>query len=189
MAKSLHQMTSQELGKLFPIYLTEHDPKWKFLFSDEKNRLTEKLGDEFLVRVDHIGSTAIPGILSKPTIDILLQVAENTPNQTIKDCFEKLGYIFIAKPENPPPHMLFVKGYTPEGFKGQAYHVHVRYPGDWDEIRFRDYLCQHPAEAKAYARLKIVLSEKYKYDRDGYTDAKVQFVKAINREAKELKDK
>ena len=45
--------------------------------------------------------------------------------------------------ENSAPHIMFAKGYTPEGFAGQAFHVHVRYKGDWDEIYFRDYLLRH----------------------------------------------
>jgi GrpB-like predicted nucleotidyltransferase (UPF0157 family) len=86
----------------------------------------------------------------------------------------------LHKPENPPPHMMFVKGYTPEGFLGQAFHVHVRYPGDWNEIRFRDYLRIHNTIAKEYEALKIRLAQKYQYDRDGYTEAKSDFIEKIN---------
>jgi len=75
--------------------------------------------------------------------------------------------------------MMFAKGYTKGGFKVQAYHVHVRYSGDWDEIYFRDYLIKNAAAANEYAALKQQLAEKYKNDREGYTGGKDGFVKRI----------
>jgi GrpB-like predicted nucleotidyltransferase (UPF0157 family) len=93
---------------------------------------------------------------------------------------QKLGYRYLGQQCSPPPaHWYFVKGYTPEGFKGQAFHVHVRYAGDWDEVRFRDYLLAHPDTAGEYGRLKQDLKRSYEYDRDAYTLAKTAFVKRI----------
>ena len=95
------------------------------------------------MKIDHVGSTAIPGLKAKPTIDILLQISEQIEIQKLKDTFKSLGYLINDHPENPAPHLTFVKGYTAQGFKGQAYHVHIRYIGDWDEVRFRDYLIKN----------------------------------------------
>lgn len=81
--------------------------------------------------------------------------------------------------------MMFLKGYTPEGFKGQAYHVHVRYRGDGDELYFRDYLLAHPETAKEYGELKLKLKKQYEHDRDGYTDAKTDFIQRIINLAKQ----
>jgi GrpB-like predicted nucleotidyltransferase (UPF0157 family) len=81
------------------------------------------------------------------------------------------GFIYNRQPGNPPPHMMFMKGYTPEGFKGQAFHVHVRYGGDWNELYFRDYLEEHPDVAAKYEALKMQLKGKYEFDRDAYTAA------------------
>ncbi|MFX4261478.1 GrpB family protein [Pelotomaculum propionicicum] len=80
---------------------------------------------------------------------------------------------------------LFMKGYTPEGFKGQVYHVHVRYSGDWDELYFRDYLISHPDVADEYGKLKLELKNRFEFDRDAYTDAKTDFIKKATRLAKE----
>ena len=91
-----------------------------------------------------------------------------------------MGYHLIPKPENPPPHLMFVKGYTPEGFRGQAFHLHVRYAGDWDEPYFCEYLRRNPAVAAEYARLKRELAARLRNDRDGYTGAKSQFIMRIN---------
>ena len=90
---------------------------------------------------------------------------------------ETIGYIYSPQPTNPAPHMMFMKGYTPEGFKGQAFHVHVRYSGDWDELYFRDYLIAHPDVADKYGKLKVELQKKFEHDRDGYTFAKTGFIK------------
>lgn len=65
--------------------------------------------------------------------------------------------------------MMFLKGYSNQGFKDQVFHVHVRYNGDWDELHFRDYLLVHPEIAEEYGKLKTELQQKYKYDRDIYT--------------------
>jgi GrpB-like predicted nucleotidyltransferase (UPF0157 family) len=68
-----------------------------------------------------------------------------------------------------------------EGFKGQAYHVHVRYRGDWDEIRFRDYLIKNKEVAKEYETLKLGLAEKYRNDREKYTNSKTEWIEKINK--------
>ena len=81
--------------------------------------------------------------------------------------------------------MMFMKGYTPEGFKAQAFHLHIRYSGDWDEPYFRDYLLAHPDTANAYGELKVKLQKLYAHDRDGYTDAKTDFIQEITNRAKE----
>jgi len=85
---------------------------------------------------------------------------------------------------------MFMKGYTSHGFEGQAYHIHVRYPGDWDELYFRDYLKSHPETAEEYGNLKLELKTIYQYDRDAYTRAKSDFINEINKLArKEFPDK
>ena len=75
--------------------------------------------------------------------------------------------------------MMFIKGYTEKGFKGQVFHAHVRYDGDWDELYFRDYLLTHPETAAEYGRLKMKIKQKYEYHRDAYTDAKTDFIQKI----------
>jgi GrpB-like predicted nucleotidyltransferase (UPF0157 family) len=188
MAKELNKMTPEELGILFPIILAEYNPEWPAFYLKEETRIKKSLPSGTLFRISHIGSTAIPGLISKPTIDILLEVSEKTEDQSIIDSFIELGYQFISRPENPAPHMMFVLGYTPKGFRGQAVHVHVRYPGDWHEIRFRDYLQTHPESREEYEKLKQELAVRYRNDRDGYTDAKEEFIRRIHNLAGSSKD-
>jgi GrpB-like predicted nucleotidyltransferase (UPF0157 family) len=178
--KDLHEITVNELGQLFPIIIKDYSDKWSDLFKEEAKLITDSFTQTEIVKIDHIGSTAIPRIKAKPTIDILLQVAEQIDIQRLKDTFKLLGYEINARPEKPPPHLTFVKGYTKCGFKGQAYHVHIRYRGDWDEIRFRDYLIKNKEIAKEYESLKLEFAEKYKHDREAYTDSKTEWLEKIN---------
>lgn len=179
-SKDLHKMTLEKLGQLFPIIIQEYSEKWVSLYLSESKRIVNSFSPSEIVRIDHIGSTAIPGLKAKPTIDILLQVSEHTDLHKIKTIFKALDYHINEHPDNPPPHLTFVKGYTRKGFKGQTYHVHLRYKGDWDEIRFRDYLIQHKEIAKEYETLKMELADNYKNDREAYTNSKTGFIEKIN---------
>ena len=76
------------------------------------------------------------------------------------------------------------KGYTPEGFAERVFHIHLRLSGDHDEYYFRDYLREYPAIAKQYEALKLSLWKPYEHDRDGYTNAKGDFIRAITARAK-----
>ena len=178
--KSLNGMTIAELGKLFPIIITEYSDKWADLYKSEAKLITDSFLQTEILKIDHVGSTAIPGLKAKPTIDILLQISAQTEIQKLKDTFKSLGYLINNHPENPAPHLTFVKGYTKQGFKGQAYHVHIRYRGDWDEIRFRDYLIKNKEIAKEYETLKLELADKYPNDREAYTDSKTEWIEKIN---------
>lgn len=72
--------------------------------------------------------------------------------------------------------MSFNKGYTPKGFADKVFHIHVRLKGDTDETLFRDYLISHPEAAKEYEKLKLSLLKSFEHNRDGYTQAKTDFV-------------
>lgn len=182
--KSLHNLTTKELGQLFPIIIQDYSDKWIELYNAEEQFIIDSFDESEIVSIEHIGSTAIPGIKSKPTIDILLQVSEQVDIQRLEHTFQSYGYHLTKQPDNPPPHMTFVKGYTEQGFKGQAFHVHIRYQGDWDEIRFRNYLINHKDVAKEYETLKLELADKFKYDREAYTNSKTDFIKKINKLAR-----
>lgn len=184
MAKKLEGMSLHELGKLFPIIITEHNPEWKKLYEKERIVIESAVGKSSIVRISHFGSTAVPGLAAKPTIDILLEIVEETDNDDFITKIKSLGYLYSHKPNNPAPHMMFMKGYTPNGFEGQAFHLHVRYSGDWDELYFRDYLIQHPEIAKEYGILKHQLKDKYENDREAYTNGKTDFIREVTRRAR-----
>ena len=191
MSKSLSEMSLKELWQLFPIILKEHNPEYKNWYSAEKEKLEAVLSVENIERINHIGSTAVPGLLAKPTVDILLEISREAEISKVEAELKNAGWILMHKnKEDENLNLVFNKGYTPEGFAEQVFHLHIRYLGDWDELYFRDYLRAHPEIAQKYRELKKSLEEKYKHNRDGYTEAKTEFINKWTIEArKELKQK
>jgi GrpB-like predicted nucleotidyltransferase (UPF0157 family) len=179
MPKNLDEMTDEERWRLFPVILTPHDPAWAKKYLKEKEVVERAAGSNNVVRINHIGSTAVPGLIAKPTIDILLEIKDSADTSALITGMQKAGYRHLEQPDKPPPQMMFIKGYTPRGFKGQVFHVHIRYSGDWEELYFRDYLISHPGAAMEYARLKVELRQKHEFNRDAYTDAKGEFIAHI----------
>ena len=180
MSKSLSEMTLEELWQLFPIIISEHKDCWKNQYEEEKQNLISLLnGDD--IRINHIGSTAINNIRAKPIVDILIEIPKNTSMEDIKARLVNGGYICMAENEN---RKSFNKGYTDKGFAEKVFHVHLRYYGDNNELYFRDYLNCHPDIAEEYERLKLSLLKKYEHDRDGYTNAKSEFVEKYTNLAK-----
>lgn len=184
MSKPLEEMTNEELWQLFPIILSAHNPAWISSYLKEEAILEVVVGIRNIVRINHIGSTVVPNLIAKPTIDILLEIKDETDTELLVSNIQSIGYTCSEQPNNPAPHVMFKKGYTPQGFVGQVYHVHVRYDGDWDELHFRNYLLAHPDLADEYGALKLELQKKQDHDRDAYTNAKTDFIERITRLAR-----
>ena len=185
MSTPLQEMTNEELWVLFPIILSEHRAEWTKFYEQEKDSIISALGTKNISRINHIGSTSVPGLIAKPTIDILLEIPTDADIPSLTAALISAGYICNMQPNNPAPHLMFMKGYTPQGFRGQAVHLHVRFPGDWDELYFRDYLRSHPETAKSYGKLKQNLQLRYEHDRDAYTEAKTDFIHEATRLARQ----
>ena len=183
MDKALKDMSLEELWQLFPIILKEHNPEYEIWFEQERRNIIHALGNSKVCRINHIGSTAVWGLISKPTVDILLELPENYDMKNVKKRLEQDGWI-LMKNELNVQTMVLNKGYTPQGFSKKVFHLHVRPFGDWDELYFRDYLRKHHEVANAYGELKIKLLDKYKHNRDAYTDAKSNFIKDVTSKAK-----
>jgi len=169
------------LGRLYPIVLREHTDAWAEWFLKEKVFLVSVFGDN-VIRINHIGSTAVPGLLAKPTVDILLEISDDVDLVPITETMTSAGYI-VNTPEKDL--IMYIKGYGSHGFDGQTAHIHVRRGGDWGEVYFRDYLIVHAEAAEEYAALKRELKEKFEHDRDEYTAAKGKFVEAYTALARE----
>lgn len=173
MRQDFSKVTEEMLSALFPIILQPYDKAWAEYYLTEREFLKSVFG-EHLLRINHIGSTSVPGLTAKPTIDILLEISSDTDLTPITERMEDEGYV-INTPKKDL--IMYLKGYTPRGFEGQCVHIHVRNSGDWDELYFRDYLILHSDIVQEYVKLKLLLKEQYTHDRDGYTDAKGEFVK------------
>ncbi len=188
--QNLDSLTKEELGRLFPIEIVPPNAKWAELFDKEKKIIIDALGKQTALKVEHFGSTAVTGLSAKPTIDILVEI-KSTPDlkDLIIEKMKNIKYHFIWRTDFGPPYMMFVKGYTSSGTKGQTYHIHI-VPKDhtlWDAIYFRDYLKQHTETAKEYEKLKYQLASKYKNDREAYTTAKTEFIIRVTELAKKEK--
>ncbi len=180
MGKPLSEMTLEELWELFPIFLTEHKDCWAEWYEDEARTLRSILSPG--LELHHIGSTAINGIWAKPIIDILIEAPDMAALSKADKALKAAGYICMSQVGD---RVDFNKGYTPEGFAEQVFHLHLRLLGDHDEPYFRDYLNEHQDLAKEYERLKLGLWKQYEHDRDEYTRQKTDFVREHTARAKE----
>lgn len=183
--QSLSDMSLEELWRLFPIILHHHNSAYSDWYLEQKMQLEKVLGKEVVLRINHIGSTAVEGLMAKPTIDILLEVNKECNKDWLKQQLSKLGWVLMSSQDKPEWSMVWNKGYTTEGFAEKVFHLHVRYLGDWDELYFRDYLIVNPHIADKYGMLKQELQKKYEFNRDGYTEAKTEFVQQYTKEARE----
>ena len=159
MEKKLSEMSLEELWKLFPIYLTEHQPYWKEWYTDEESFLKNRVPK--IERISHIGSTAINSIYAKPIIDILVEISKDYCLSDYKEVIVKSGYTCMSETSD---RLSFNKGYTEEGFAERVFHLHLRYIGDNDELYFRDYLIEHANIAIEYERMKLKLWKKYEFN-------------------------
>lgn len=185
MMKPLDEMTLEELWQLFPIILKDHNADYANWYTEEKQRLEIALGESGFDRINHIGSTAVKGLIAKPIIDILLEVGEHILIPQLIETLQNRGWLLMYE-EDKPLKLIFNKGYTPQGFAEKVYHLHVRRSGDWDELYFRDYLNEHPDVQREYEALKLRLKAQYEHNRDAYTEAKTAFIQQQTKQARML---
>lgn len=171
--KRLEDMSLDELWRLFPIRLSAPDTRWRRIAAKEIRRIEKALGSSVL-RISHVGSTAIDGICAKPIIDLIVEVPEYVGFYNIKDKIIGMGYVCMNETAE---RISFNRGYTVDGYADEVFHLHLRKAGDNDEVYFRDYLNRHPDIAKGYEALKVRLGQEFEYNRDAYTEAKTDFVR------------
>jgi len=162
------------------VVVVPYNPEWLSQFQAEAEQLSEILGGNVL-SIDHIGSTAIPGLYAKPTIDILIVVQSHDQLDDRNDSLEALGY--VPKGENGIAGRRYFK--KPAG-DAHLYHLHAFEQGHAaiiQHLNFRDYLRAHPEAAKAYQVLKLKLAERFPYEAQRYTEGKANFIETINAKA------
>jgi len=187
--KFLSSASANDLRQAFPIILEEHSANYKNWYEAERKNILSKIKADDIARVNHIGSSAVEGLISKPIIDILLEVDGCCKITSLIDNLKNIGWDGPMRQGSDPMSLMFSKGYTPGGFADKVYHLHVRYPGNWDELYFRDYLIKHPDIANEYGRLKMELLKNAGHDisvfeDELYVNAKFDFVKKYSDMAK-----
>ena len=176
-------MTLEELWQLFPIFLVRHKPEWAVYYREMESTLHDALSAFPVVRISHIGSTAIKEIWSKDIVDVLVEIAKSARLEMVAKTLEQNGFIIMSSDDK---RISLNIGYTKKGFADKVYHIHLRHAGDNDELYFRDYLNDHPQVAKEYESLKLELWKKHEHDRDAYTAAKSDFIRHWTSEARKL---
>lgn len=149
-----------------------YDPSWPALFAELGARLRTELGER-ATRIDHIGSTSVPGLDAKPIIDIQISVAALDPVDAYRAQIEASGFAWRA--DNPE----LTKRYFRETPGTRRTHIHVRRAGSFSEqfaLLFRDYLRIHRDRADEYARLKHELAPLLRTERNAYVEAKGPFI-------------
>lgn len=155
------------------IEIVPYDPAWPGLFGQERDALLAALGDGMPApAVEHVGSTAVPGLAAKPTIDLMVGVEELLIDEGMAAILAGLGYRYLGEYGIPGRHF-FRKGSPP------THHVHwVRKEADFwhKQMVYRDFLRAQPAEAAAYETLKKGLAQAHRHDRAAYTASKSAFI-------------
>jgi GrpB-like predicted nucleotidyltransferase (UPF0157 family) len=167
-----------------PISLVAYDDAWPLRFEDERADLARVLAPWLVGPIEHIGSTAIPGLPAKPVIDIMAGVADLASSVPAQAAAVTLGYMHF--PYRPDIMHWFCKP-SPAY---RTHHLHLVPIGSqlWaDRITFRDYLRSESGAAAEYAALKTQLAGQYTFDREAYTDGKSVFVAAVLERARAAK--
>ena len=149
------------------------------LFNKEKERILARINNHLLI--EHVGSTAVPGLGGKGIIDIAIAVNKVDMDKVTQQ-LQNLGYEFRPAFSTPDRHYFII--YLPDPEEGQRrYHVHLTYPenNEWDEfIGFRDYLIHHPEEVEEYAQLKKIAAEEANQEGERYRKMKEPMFKKIH---------
>jgi GrpB-like predicted nucleotidyltransferase (UPF0157 family) len=162
------------------VHLVDYDPSWPQQFAEIATWLRDHLGSDIVLRVEHYGSTAIPGMPAKPIVDVLVEIpsfAEAKKRAVPRLNSETWEYWWYSG------HVVFIKRKKLMGQR--THHVHMAPQGHevWKGLAFRDTLRSHPEEASRYAALKRELAAGYREDRERYTQAKTEFVRQVTSRA------
>jgi GrpB-like predicted nucleotidyltransferase (UPF0157 family) len=154
-----------------PIQVVAYDPAWPERYEQWRQRLEHELG-EAAIRMEHIGSTAVPGLAAKPIIDVQVIVPDVDDEAAYVPAIARAGVALRAR---DPEHRYF----HPAGDRPRDVQVHVYRAGSaWERahILFRDFLRADAATCDAYAALKRDLAARYRHDRIAYNEAKTDFI-------------
>ena len=158
-----------------PVIIVDYDPHWPDLFEQLRAPVVAALGD-LVVSVEHVGSTAVPGLAAKPIIDMDVVVPSVADIPEAIGGLASLGYVHrgdlgipgreaFASPAGKPRHHLYLCALGSEELRRHR--------------SFRDYLLTHPDDARAYAALKKAAARRFAEDRAAYNEAKTRFVEAV----------
>jgi GrpB-like predicted nucleotidyltransferase (UPF0157 family) len=165
-----------------PVELLPYDPNWPAAFESERTLIAPILGTN-AIRIEHMGSTSIPGLPAKPIIDVIVLVDDLDAARSAIPALEATGYSFWA--DNPDKTKLFlVRGLPPAPHRTHHLHIYDN-PDEVDRhLVFRDRLRADPELRDGYLTLKIDLAARFRDDREAYTNHKAAFINTVVRPAR-----
>ncbi len=173
------------------VAVVPYDLRWPKLFRREAEHLRSCLPAGLLGRIEHIGSTAVPGLAAKPIVDLLVEVRSLRAARTeIAPVLQAQGYEYFWRPsfgDDVPPRYAFFIRRNRRGIRTHHLHMVTSRPTfreHWERLLFRDYLIAHPQTARAYERLKRKLASAHPNDRVAYTHGKTAFIQEVTAKAK-----
>jgi GrpB-like predicted nucleotidyltransferase (UPF0157 family) len=159
-----------------PVDIVDYDPAWPVRFEEERKELERVLRPWLAGPIEHIGSTAVPGLAAKPVVDIMAGVETLESSRDAIEAAATLGYCYF-------PYQASVRHWMckpSDAFRTHHLHlVPVRSPQWLRPIAFRNYLRTHHDVAAEYEQLKRALAVTFRLDREAYTEAKSDFIEAI----------
>lgn len=156
------------------VVIVEYDPHWPEAYREEAERIAEVLEHDF-VDIQHVGSSAVPGLAAKPVIDVMVAVEHFKSIEEYSRRLAPLGYQHMTHPAEAV-RIFFRKGLP------RTHHLHIVEYGTREYRRhllFRDYLRRHPEAAQAYEQLKRELADRFATDRPTYTESKTDFIRSV----------
>lgn len=167
------------------VIIEEYNPDWPVEYEREVKKIKVIFGEK-IIGIEHIGSTSVKGLGSKPIIDIMAGVKDLKDVDEFIEPLSQVGYEFVFHKEFP-----FRRFFRKGQWRAGTHHFHIyQYQSEYwnNNVLFRDYLRNYPKVLEQYNQLKKDLAEKYRMDRSLYTSAKALFIEEIINKAKnELK--
>lgn len=178
------------------VAIVPYDLRWPDLFRREAAHLLACVPAGLIHRIEHFGSTAVPGLAAKPIVDMLVEVSSLRAARTeIAPLLQSQGYDYFWRPsfgnDVPPWYAFFIKR-AESGIRTHHIHMVTRrsaFREHWERLLFRDYLILHPETAHDYEWLKLKLATVYPNDRVAYTNGKTAFIQGISAKAKSPPEK
>ena len=159
-----------------PIVIESYDPAWPEMFAAERDALASVLAPWLVGGIEHIGSTAVPGLAAKPVIDIMAGVADLASSRPAIEALKPLSYCYFDfEPER-------LHWFCKPSDQERTHHLHLvpfESPLWRERLAFRDRLRADADIRAAYRNLKLELAERFRDDRGAYTEAKSDFIQAI----------
>lgn len=174
------------------IAIVPYQPQWVERYASVEQRLRRSLPEDLFTRIEHIGSTAVPGLSAKPIIDVQVEVTSlDRVRREVVPIMQDLAYEFIWRPsmgERAPFYAWFIKR---DASGRRTFHVHMVEPDEAsaERLLFRDFLRRHPNCARDYEALKQHLAHEHPADREAYTRLKTPFIQDILRRAHSESDR